>query len=79
MSRAKELLVVFGAKSMLESYSVVLPNMGDSGSSEVMVYREIFDDLKRQGRLVDASELEPVSQPRNKPGDVRRVSKGEHR
>ena len=79
MSRAKELLVVFGAKSMLESYSVVLPNMGDSGSSEVMVYREIFDDLKRQGRLVDAIELEPVSQPRNKPVDVRRVGKGEHR
>lgn len=56
-SRAQELLIVFGARSMYESYEVTLPYMDREGSSTRMVYKDILDQLDRDARLIPASRL----------------------
>jgi hypothetical protein len=56
-SRAQELLIVFGARSMYESYEVTLPYMDRDGSSTRMVYKDILDQLDRDARLIPASRL----------------------
>lgn len=56
-SRAQELLVVFGARSMYESYEVELPNMDRPGTTKRTVYKDILDQLERNARLVHAREL----------------------
>lgn len=56
-SRAQELLVVFGARSMYESYEVELPNMDRPGTTKRTVYKDILDQLDRNARLVHAREL----------------------
>lgn len=56
-SRAQELLIVFGARNMYESYEVTLPHMDKEGSTTRMVYKDILDQLDRDARLVPASRL----------------------
>lgn len=56
-SRAQELLIVFGAKSMYASYEVDLPCMDSAGSVKRTVYKDILDQLERDARLVPARQL----------------------
>ncbi|MCL6417045.1 AAA domain-containing protein [Aestuariirhabdus sp. Z084] len=56
-SRAQELLIVFGAKSMYASYEVDLPRMDSAGSVKRTVYKDILDQLEREARLVPARQL----------------------
>lgn len=56
-SRAQELLIVFGAKSMYASYEVNLPRMDSAGSVKRTVYKDILDQLERDARLVPARHL----------------------
>ncbi|SMF53727.1 AAA domain-containing protein [Pseudogulbenkiania subflava DSM 22618] len=56
-SRAQELLIVFGARSMYESYEVALPHMDREGTTTRMVYKDILDQLDRDARLIPASRL----------------------
>ncbi len=56
-SRAQELLIVFGARSMYESYNVSLPHMDREGHSTRMVYKDILAQLDREARLIPASRL----------------------
>lgn len=56
-SRAQELLIVFGARNMYESYEVELPHMDREGSTTRMVYKDILNQLDRDARLVPASRL----------------------
>ncbi|MGI2166499.1 AAA domain-containing protein [Shewanella oncorhynchi] len=56
-SRAQELLIVFGAKSMYASYEVDLPRMDSAGSVKRTVYKDILDQLDRDARLVPARQL----------------------
>jgi hypothetical protein len=56
-SRAQELLIVFGARSMIESYEVNLPNMDGEGQSSRPVYKDILNSLDRQARVIPASRF----------------------
>lgn len=56
-SRAQDLLIVFGAKSMYASYEVDLPSMDSTGSVKRTVYKDILDQLERDSRLVPARYL----------------------
>lgn len=56
-SRAQELLIVFGAKSMYASYEVNLPRMDSAGSVKRTVYKDILEQLERDARLVPARQL----------------------
>lgn len=56
-SRAQELLIVFGAKSMYASYEVDLPRMDKAGSVKRTVYKDILDQLERDARIVPARQL----------------------
>lgn len=56
-SRAQELLIVFGAKSMYASYEVDLPRMDSTDSMKRAVYKDILDQLERDARLVPARQL----------------------
>lgn len=56
-SRAQELLIVFGARSMYESYNVSLPHMDREGHSTRMVYKDILGQLDREARLIPASRF----------------------
>ncbi|MBF3235998.1 AAA family ATPase [Aeromonas veronii] len=56
-SRAQDLLIVFGAKSMYASYEVDLPRMDRAGSVKRTVYKDILDQLERDARLVPARQL----------------------
>ncbi|OBU20010.1 hypothetical protein AYY20_16680 [Photobacterium aquimaris] len=57
MSRAQNLLIVFGARNMLEQRDVYLPNMDAPGTQKKQVYRNIFGDLDRAARIFPASEM----------------------
>lgn len=56
-SRAKELLVIFGAKEMFEDYLVTLPNMESKGSKTINVYNNIINKIKLNGCFVDNSKI----------------------
>lgn len=56
-SRAQSLLIVFGARGMYESYAVELPHMDREGTECRTVYKDILDQLDRDGRLVQARQL----------------------
>lgn len=58
-SRAQELLMVFGARSMFEPYDVTLPNMDSEGETTRPVYKDILGHLDRQALLVDAARVMP--------------------
>lgn len=70
-SRAQELLLVFGARSMYESYEVDLPYMDKAGTEKRAVYKDILNQMERDARLVPARQLmaadkmtAPPTQPR---------------
>lgn len=56
-SRAQELLIVYGARSMYESYEVELPHMDKTGTERRAVYKDILSQLERDARLVPARLL----------------------
>ncbi len=56
-SRARKLLVVFGARSMFESYEVELPNMDDQRKTKRLVYKDIFQQLDRDARIKPAHQM----------------------
>jgi hypothetical protein len=57
-SRARELLVVFGARDTFAPYQVELPPMDADGTpTQSYVYREIIDLVERRGALKQASAL----------------------
>lgn len=56
-SRAQELLLVFGARSMYESYEVELPNMDKAGTEKRTVYKDILNQLELDARLVPARQI----------------------
>ena len=60
-SRAQELLMVFGARSMIESYLVDLPNMDREGQTTRPVYKDILTALDRQARVIRASQFMAAS------------------
>ena len=57
MSRAQNLLIVFGARNMLELREVNLPKMDTQGTEKRLVYRDIFSELDRAARIFPASEI----------------------
>ncbi len=57
ISRAQNLLILFGARNMLECRDVILPNMDSQGVQKKQVYREIFAELDRAARIFPASEM----------------------
>ncbi|MBB1441335.1 hypothetical protein H5202_22470, partial [Shewanella sp. SG41-4] len=57
MSRAQNLLIIFGARNMLEARDIWLPNMDKPGKQKKQVYRQIFAQLDRNARIFDASEM----------------------
>jgi hypothetical protein len=59
-SRAQELLIVFGARSMYESYEVELPCMDKAGTEKRAVYKDILNQLERDARLVPARHIMTV-------------------
>ena len=56
-SRAKELLVIFGAKDMFHDIEVTLPNMDTTGEHKESVYRNIISDLYRNGCFFDSTRI----------------------
>lgn len=87
-SRAQELLIVFGAKSMYASYEVDLPCMDRTGSVKRTVYKDILDQLDRDARLVQARQLmSPDMLPKQqqqhgrlgRPGAIKRSKQGNWR
>lgn len=70
-SRAQELLIVFGAKSMYASYEVDLPRMDSAGSVKRTVYKDILDQLERDARLVPARQLMSPEIPPQRPQQQR--------
>jgi len=56
-SRARELLIIFGARAMFHRYPVTIPNLERPGSTQRPIYRAILDDLLRLGCLWDASRV----------------------
>ena len=57
MSRAQNLLMVFGARNMLEMRDVILPNMDTEGSSKKKIYQDIFNRLDREARVCSVKEF----------------------
>lgn len=60
MSRAQNLLLVFGARNMLENREVKLPRMDRPGHDKKMVYKQMFGYLEYQaetGGLCEAAEF----------------------
>ena len=57
MSRAQNLLIVFGARNMLETRDIWLPNMDKPGKQKKQVYRQIFAQLDREAGIFDAAEF----------------------
>ncbi len=56
-SRARELLVVVGAKSMFYDYDVELPLMDLDGTIVRKVYRDILDRIHMKGNLWDSGRV----------------------
>jgi superfamily I DNA and/or RNA helicase len=56
LSRAKSLLVIFGARSALEDYPVMMDTMDDQALAQtVCVYGKIIEDIQRMGGFVTQS------------------------
>ena len=56
-SRAKELLVIFGAKDMFHDIEVTLHNMDKPGHHKEPVYRNIISDLDRKACFFDGKRI----------------------
>ena len=57
MSRAQNLLMVFGARNMLEMRDVILPKMDSQGSEKKKVYKDIFDRLDHIAQIYSTKEF----------------------
>ena len=57
MSRAQNLLMVFGARNMLEMRDIILPKMDSQGSEKKKVYQDIFNRLERMAQICSAKEF----------------------
>lgn len=72
MSRAQNLLLIFGARNMLENREVKLPQMDKAGYDKKMVYKNMFKYLEHwaeTGGICDAKEFSailPNIQPQQK-------------
>ena len=72
MSRAQNLLIIFGARNMLENREVKLPRMDKAGYDKEMVYKNMFKYLEHwaeTGGICDAKEFSailPNIQPQQK-------------
>lgn len=72
MSRAQNLLIIFGARNMLENREVKLPRMDKAGYDKKMVYKNMFKYLEHwaeTGGICDAKEFSailPNIQPQQK-------------
>ena len=72
MSRAQNLLLIFGARNMLENREVKLPRMDKAGYDKKMVYKNMFKYLEHwaeTGGICDAKEFSailPNIQPQQK-------------
>lgn len=72
MSRAQNLLLVFGARNMLENREIELPKMDNTLSSKEFVYRRIFNklDLNEQGKIISANAFNSILSI-NKPNNLK--------
>ena len=62
-SRARELLLVFGARDFFRRQPVRLPSLDGSGHAQTInVYGDITDMLARRGALLSAADVIPVSE-----------------
>lgn len=57
MSRAQELLVIVGAKQMFHGIEVRLPNLDRPGHVSRRVYRDIIDEINRDGGFQTAKRV----------------------
>lgn len=57
MSRAQNLLMVFGARNMLEMRDIILPKMDSQGSEKKKIYQDIFIRLDRMAQICSAKEF----------------------
>ena len=63
MSRAQNLLLIFGARNMLENREVKLPRMDKAGYDKEMVYKNMFKYLEHwaeTGGICDAKEFSAI-------------------
>lgn len=56
-SRAQELLIVFGACDLFRPFEVELANMDSSGARKRAVYKDVLDELARNGQLFPCERL----------------------
>lgn len=56
-SRAQDLLIIVGAKHMYENQEVQLPNMDKAGFKTVQVYKNIMDELYRNGCFKTSNKI----------------------
>jgi hypothetical protein len=63
LSRARNLLIALGARSMFESYEVDLPNMDRPGRTRRPLYRDMFQQLEREARLFEARKVLAPERP----------------
>ena len=57
-SRARELLLIYGARDMCDSYEISLPPlMGGTKPSKHKIYQRIIDSLDRKGCLVQPYQI----------------------
>ncbi len=55
MSRARELLIVTGAKDMLADYPVLIPNMDKEGFTESYAYKNVMEQVNIRGAFYPSS------------------------
>lgn len=56
-SRARELLMIFGAKEMFSDYEVSLPNLDRPGKNKRRVYRDIIVNLESNASVFESDAL----------------------
>jgi hypothetical protein len=62
-SRARELLLIFGARDFFRRQRVRLPSLDGSGHAKTInVYGDITDMLARRGTLLSSADVIPVSE-----------------
>ena len=56
-SRARELLIIAGAAETFQKYPVQLPNLDRPGTRRVMAYKNIIQEIARNGGYCDSADL----------------------
>ncbi|QEY26361.1 AAA domain-containing protein [Neisseria zalophi] len=59
MSRAQNLLIIFGARNMLENREVKLPKMDEHKIEKTMIYKKMFNYLEYQADTGNLTETQP--------------------